>query len=206
MNISEPIMRAIEDLGFIEATEIQAKAIPVIKAGEDVIGKSQTGTGKTLAFGIPALELVDSRQKNVQVLILCPTRELAMQASGELKKLSKYMQGIACAEVYGGAPMERQIIQLKKANVVVGTPGRVMDHMRRRTLKLAELRMKQMKCSPWGSVKTLKPFWLERSHNTKQCCFLRQCHLRFYALHANSRTTHNWWKLQARLLSSTFNS
>lgn len=141
MNISEPIMRAIEDLGFIEATEIQAKAIPVIKAGEDVIGKSQTGTGKTLAFGIPALELVDSRQKNVQVLILCPTRELAMQASGELKKLSKYMQGIACAEVYGGAPMERQIIQLKKANVVVGTPGRVMDHMRRRTLKLAELRM-----------------------------------------------------------------
>jgi len=139
--LSPEIMRAIEDIGFTEATEIQKKSIPIIKQGLDIIGKSQTGTGKTLAFGIPALELIDIYKNEVQVLILCPTRELAVQAAEELIKLSKFKKGIKIADIYGGAPMERQILKLKTANIVIGTPGRVMDHLRRRTLKLENLKM-----------------------------------------------------------------
>lgn len=136
-------MRAIEAMGFENATDIQAQSIPLIQNGYDVIGRSQTGTGKTLAFGIPAIEKVETGEgkPQVQVLILCPTRELAMQACEEIKKLAQFLPGIRTADVYGGAPMDRQILKLKRANVVVGTPGRVMDHMRRRTLKLNHLKM-----------------------------------------------------------------
>lgn len=141
MNLSENISKAINDMGFQSPTEVQYKTIPIIKEGFDVIGRSQTGTGKTVAFGIPAMEIVDGKDKNVQVLILCPTRELAVQACDELKKLSKYIRGVKIVDVYGGAAMDRQIIRLKTANVVVGTPGRVMDHMRRKTLKLDNLKM-----------------------------------------------------------------
>lgn len=135
------IKRAIEEMGFETATEIQSNSIPVIQEGCDVIGRSQTGTGKTIAFGIPALETIDPALKNAQVLILCPTRELAVQACEELQKLAKFMPGIHIADVYGGAPMDRQIAKLRTANIVVGTPGRVMDHMRRKTLKLHHLKM-----------------------------------------------------------------
>lgn len=135
------IKRAIEEMGFENATEIQSNSIPVIQQGCDVIGRSQTGTGKTIAFGIPALETIDPALKNAQVLILCPTRELAVQACEELQKLAKFMPGIRTADVYGGAPMDRQIAKLRTANIVVGTPGRVMDHMRRKTLKLHHLKM-----------------------------------------------------------------
>ena len=141
IQISEDIKRAVEEMGFENATEIQAKAIPAIKEGLDVIGKSQTGTGKTVAFGIPALETIDPSLKEVQVLVLCPTRELAMQACEEMRKLSKFKEGIKIVDVYGGAPMGRQIERLKSANIVIGTPGRIMDHMRRRTLKLFDLKM-----------------------------------------------------------------
>lgn len=137
------IQRAIDEMGFTDATAIQAQAIPLIRQGADVIGRSQTGTGKTLAFGIPALECVETaaEKHNAQVLILCPTRELAQQAGDELKKLSKYMEGIRIVEVYGGTPMERQILRLKRANIVVGTPGRIMDHLNRRTLRLSSIKM-----------------------------------------------------------------
>lgn len=135
------IKRAVEEMGFETATEIQSNSIPVIQEGCDVIGRSQTGTGKTIAFGIPALEIIDPTLKNAQVLILCPTRELAVQACEELQKLAKFMPGIRTADVYGGAPMDRQIAKLRTANIVVGTPGRVMDHMRRKTLKLHHLKM-----------------------------------------------------------------
>lgn len=142
LNLSDEIIKAIEDMGFENATEIQYKAIPLIKEGLDVIGKSQTGTGKTVAFGIPCIESIDtSIKKSVQALILCPTRELAVQACEEINKLAKYISGIKTADIYGGAPIERQISKLKSANIVVGTPGRVMDHMRRRTLKLDNLKM-----------------------------------------------------------------
>ncbi len=142
LDLTEEVLRAVEDIGFDEATEIQARSIPLIKSGADVIGKSNTGTGKTAAFGIPAIESLSYEKKGVEVLILCPTRELAMQACDEIKKFSKYMGWVKPCAVYGGASMDRQILDLKKgANIVVGTPGRVMDHMRRRTLKLQNLKM-----------------------------------------------------------------
>ncbi|MGN1005800.1 MAG: DEAD/DEAH box helicase, partial [Aristaeellaceae bacterium] len=121
----------------------QAEAIPAVREGRDVIGKSQTGTGKTLAFAIPAIEKIDrsEAETSVQVLILCPTRELAQQGADEIKKLTRFMQGIWVTDVYGGAPMDRQIAHLKKCNLVIGTPGRVMDHMRRGTLSLANVKL-----------------------------------------------------------------
>ena len=142
LNLIPEIRRAVEALGFETATDIQSQSIPLIQSGRDVIGRSQTGTGKTLAFGVPALEIIDPAMRGgCQVLILCPTRELAVQACGEIRKLARFLPGIQAAEVYGGAPMDRQILRLKTANLVVGTPGRVMDHMRRGTLKLDRLKM-----------------------------------------------------------------
>lgn len=140
--LTDPIRRAVEDMGFTDATEIQAQSIPLIREGRDIIGRSQTGTGKTLAFGIPAVEAVDTSVRQPQVLILCPTRELAMQCCAELRKLSRYRPGVKPEEIYGGVPMNRQIFALRSgANIIVGTPGRVMDHMRRGTLSLDAIRL-----------------------------------------------------------------
>lgn len=142
LNISEEIQKAVDDMGFEEATPIQAQAIPHIYNGEDVIGQAQTGTGKTAAFGIPILDKIDPKDKGVQAIILTPTRELAIQVAEEFKRLSKYKKGINILPVYGGQPIERQIKALKKGvQVIIGTPGRIMDHMRRRTLKLSHVRM-----------------------------------------------------------------
>lgn len=129
-------------MGFSEATEIQSKAIPAMLEGKDLVGKSNTGTGKTAAFGIPAAVSVTRGGKNgVEVLILCPTRELAMQACKEIEKFSAYMPWVKPCAVYGGAAMDKQISELRRgANIVVGTPGRVMDHIGRKTLKLENLR------------------------------------------------------------------
>ena len=142
LNLPEEILRAVEDMGFSEATEIQSKAIPVMLEGKDLVGKSNTGTGKTAAFGIPAAVSVTRGGKNgVEVLILCPTRELAMQACKEIEKFSAYMPWVKPCAVYGGAAMDKQISELRRgANIVVGTPGRVMDHIGRNTLKLENLR------------------------------------------------------------------
>nr|WP_122013300.1 DEAD/DEAH box helicase [Maliibacterium massiliense] len=143
LHLIPELERAIDEMGFAHATDIQAQTIPLIHEGLDVIGRSQTGTGKTLAFGLPALEAIDTslREGIVQVLILCPTRELAQQACAEMRRLCRYMPGIHPVDVYGGAPMGAQIMGLKRANIVIGTPGRVMDHMRRGTLKLGALKM-----------------------------------------------------------------
>ena len=142
LNLPEEILKAVEDMGFSEATEIQSKAIPVMLEGKDLVGKSNTGTGKTAAFGIPAAVSVTRGGKNgVEVLILCPTRELAMQACKEIEKFSAYMPWVKPCAVYGGAAMDKQISELRRgANIVVGTPGRVMDHIGRKTLKLENLR------------------------------------------------------------------
>lgn len=142
LNLSEEIIKAIEEIGYTSPSEIQEKAIPVLIEGKDVIGRSNTGTGKTAAFGIPAIESIPREgTRNVEVLILCPTRELAMQACEELKKFSRFMPWVKPAAVYGGASIDKQIMDLKKgANIVVGTPGRVMDHIERRTLKLGNLK------------------------------------------------------------------
>ena len=140
--ISDEIKRSVAELGFEEPSPIQAQSIPVILTGKDVIGQAQTGTGKTAAFSIPVLEMVDPNKKCVQAVVLCPTRELAIQVSSEMRKLGKYKSGIKTLPVYGGQPIDRQIKSLKSGvQVVIGTPGRVIDHINRRTLKMDEVKM-----------------------------------------------------------------
>ncbi|MBC3788102.1 DEAD/DEAH box helicase [Spirosoma utsteinense] len=142
LDISDELLQAVTDMGFTSPSPIQAEAIPPILAGRDVIGQAQTGTGKTAAFGIPALDLIDVQDRSVQVLILCPTRELAVQVSEEIKKLAKYKRGVRTEAIYGGDSIERQIRSLKTGvHIVIGTPGRVMDHMERNTLKLGNVKM-----------------------------------------------------------------
>ncbi len=142
LDISESIKRATRDMGFEEATPIQTKSIPYLLKGQDVIGQAQTGTGKTASFAIPILEKMDLNNKKIQALVVCPTRELAIQVAKEIRKLAKYLQGVKVLPIYGGQPIKRQIKSLKKGvNIVVGTPGRIMDHMRRRTLKVQNLKM-----------------------------------------------------------------
>lgn len=142
LDISAELLSAVTDMGFTSPSPIQAEAIPPILAGRDVIGQAQTGTGKTAAFGIPALDLIDIQDRSVQTLVLCPTRELALQVAEEIKKLAKYKRGIRIEAIYGGDSIERQIRSLKSGvHIVIGTPGRVMDHMERNTLKLNNVKM-----------------------------------------------------------------
>lgn len=140
LNISQDIIKAAQDMGFEETTPIQAKAIPYLLEGRDMIAQAPTGTGKTCAFGIPAIEEIDIRQHHVQVLILCPTRELVIQVAEELSEIAKYKRGIKILPIYGGQQIERQLRALRKnPQIIVGTPGRIMDHLRRETLKLDQL-------------------------------------------------------------------
>ena len=142
LKLSEKTLRALETIGYTETTEIQEKAIPEIQKGSDLIGLSQTGTGKTAAFGIPTIENVDVKSKKTQVLILAPTRELAVQITDELRRFTKYTDGLKMLTVYGGQSIEKQIIPLRKGvQIVVGTPGRIMDHMRKKTLKLSNVKI-----------------------------------------------------------------
>lgn len=135
--LSEELLRAVNEMGFEEPTAIQAGAIPHLIEGRDLLGQAQTGTGKTCAFGIPLIENTDTEDGSIQHLILSPTRELAMQIADELNELARFKPGIRILSIYGGQPMDRQLTALRKRpQIIVGTPGRVMDHMRRRTLKL----------------------------------------------------------------------
>ncbi len=139
--MDERIVRAIRDMGFTKLSPIQEQAIPSLLEGKDIIGQAQTGTGKTAAFGIPTVQKIDPNLRKLQAVILCPTRELAIQAAEELRKLTKYMQGIKVLPVYGGQDINRQIAGLRGVQIVVGTPGRVMDHMNRRTIRLDDVKM-----------------------------------------------------------------
>ena len=140
--IDSRILRAVSEMGYEQMTPIQEQAIPKLMEGRDVIGQAQTGTGKTAAFGIPLLQRIDPKSRKLQGMILCPTRELAIQAAEELHKFSKYMHGIRVVPIYGGQDISRQIKALKGgAQIIVGTPGRVMDHMRRHTIKPDGLKM-----------------------------------------------------------------
>ncbi|MEG1432757.1 DEAD/DEAH box helicase [Eubacterium sp.] len=142
LNIDEALKKSIEEMGFEEMTEIQERAIPLLMEGGDLIGKSQTGTGKTMAFAIPAIEKIDGTMKQPQVLVLLPTRELALQVAQEFEKVLSHKPQVRVVAVFGGSSMEKQIRELRGgAQIVVGTPGRIMDHMRRKTLKLAELQL-----------------------------------------------------------------
>lgn len=140
--ISEALLQAIGDMGFEEPTPIQAMAIPQILDGKDVTGQAQTGTGKTAAFGIPIIERLDPDNKNVQAIVLSPTRELAIQTAEEFSLLMKYKKGLTVVPIYGGQPIDRQLRALKgNVQVVIGTPGRVIDHIKRGTLRLDSVKM-----------------------------------------------------------------
>jgi ATP-dependent RNA helicase DeaD len=142
LGLSPEILKAVADLGFEEASPIQSAAIPVLLEGHDVVGQSQTGSGKTAAFAIPAIELCVASDRSVQVLIMCPTRELATQVADEVHKLSAHKRGMHAVPIYGGASYERQFFELKKGvQIVIGTPGRIMDHMERGTLQLGTVKM-----------------------------------------------------------------
>ena len=142
LNLSPELLRAIEDLGYTQTTLIQEKTIPVMLAGLDLIGQSQTGTGKTAAYGLPLIEsIIPSDKKRPQALIMCPTRELSIQVAEELRKFSKYKEGVRTVTIYGGQPISIQIHDLKNgADIIVGTPGRIKDHIDRHTLKFDGVR------------------------------------------------------------------
>lgn len=141
LNLSEPVLRALSEMGFEEATSIQQACIPSIMEGRDMLGQAQTGTGKTAAFGIPIVEQVNTKLGEIQTIVLCPTRELAIQVTGELMKIGRFIDGLNVVPVYGGQPISRQLKALKRgAQVVVGTPGRTIDHLKRGTIRLDHLK------------------------------------------------------------------
>ena len=142
LNLGKELLKGVADLGFEEPSPIQALAIPLVLEGRDLVGQAQTGTGKTAAFGLPALQKINSRSKKTQVLVLCPTRELAVQVAGEVSSLAAHLRGIAVLPVYGGQALDRQIRALQRGvQFVVGTPGRVLDHLERGTLNLENLEL-----------------------------------------------------------------
>ncbi|MDD2659825.1 MAG: DEAD/DEAH box helicase, partial [Methylococcales bacterium] len=133
----EPLLKALDDVGYETPSPIQAQVIPYMLQGKDVLGQAQTGTGKTAAFALPILSRIDIRQKDPQVLVLAPTRELAIQVAEAFQRYAAHLKGFHVLPIYGGQDYSTQLRQLKRgAHVVVGTPGRVMDHMRKGTLNL----------------------------------------------------------------------
>ena len=139
-NLSKEVLKAVVEMGFEEPSPIQKQAIPTMLNDEDIIGQAQTGTGKTASFGIPIVEKVNKNNKTTQAMVLCPTRELSIQVAEEISKLAKY-KGVTVVPIYGGQPIERQIRSLKMGvQVVVGTPGRVIDHIKRKTLKTENIK------------------------------------------------------------------
>lgn len=139
LGLSKDVLKGIDAMGYVSPSPIQEKAIPVLLEGKDIIGQAQTGTGKTLAFGSVLLSQIERKEKHVQALILSPTRELALQIHEELKRIGKFTN-LSIVSVFGGSDIERQIRDLKKgADVVVGTPGRVQDLMRRKVLKIDQI-------------------------------------------------------------------
>ncbi len=139
LGLNPQLMKAVEELGFTEATPIQIKCIPLIREGKDVVGQSGTGSGKTAAFGLPMLEVIEPRQ-GIQALILTPTRELCVQVHDSLRSFGRYVH-IKTTAVYGGVGIGPQIDHLRNAEIVVGTPGRILDHLERRTLRLDRVKI-----------------------------------------------------------------
>jgi ATP-dependent RNA helicase DeaD len=141
LDLSESVLKAVKSIGYETPSPIQAQIIPFIMAGRDVLGQAQTGTGKTAAFAMPILTRIDIKQKEPQALVLAPTRELAIQVAEAFQSYAAHIKGFHVLPIYGGQDYTVQLRQLNRgAHVVVGTPGRVMDHMRRGTLKLDQLK------------------------------------------------------------------
>lgn len=141
LGVDQSILKAIQEMGFENPTPIQEQTIPVyLETGRDILGLAQTGTGKTAAFGLPILQLIDAEVRHIQALIICPTRELCLQISRDLANFSKYHHGIRTAAVYGGASIEKQISEIKRGvHIVVATPGRLMDLMSRKAVNINQV-------------------------------------------------------------------
>lgn len=141
-DLSPELLRAVERMGFTEMTEIQEKAIPVMLQGHEIIAKAPTGTGKTCAFGIPIIERLDLESSHIQAVILSPTRELAIQITEELRLLAQFKKNVRIVTTYGGQPIGKQITALKRgAQIVVATPGRLLDHIQRKTINLSQTKI-----------------------------------------------------------------
>ncbi|MEI6131449.1 MAG: DEAD/DEAH box helicase [Bacillota bacterium] len=142
LELSKEVLKGIEKMGFEEATPIQTQAIGPMLEGRDIIGQAPTGTGKTCAFGIPIIENLDTHNDQIQVLILCPTRELVLQTAEELTSVAHFKHGVRILPIYGGQQIDRQIVGLRKRpHILVATPGRMMDHLRRKTAKIDGLQV-----------------------------------------------------------------
>ena len=186
------IIRAVEEMGFETMTPIQEQAIPVMLEGRDLIGQAQTGTGKTAAFGIPIIQKIDPEERGLQAIILCPTRELAIQAAEEIRRFAKYMHEVKVLPVYGGQDISRQIRALSKGvQVVVGTPGRVMDHMRRHTLKTNKVRMVVLdeadEMLNMGFREDIETILKDMPEERQTALFQLQCQGRFWKSQRNTR-------------------
>ncbi len=141
LDLANPILKAVEEAGYESPSAIQAETIPHLLVGHDLIGQAQTGTGKTAAFSLPLLSRLDLSSKDTQILVLAPTRELAIQVAEAMQSYARHLKGFHIMPIYGGQSIGIQLKQLRRgAHVVVGTPGRVMDHLRRKTLKLGNLK------------------------------------------------------------------
>lgn len=140
LNLYPALQQMIVKMGYTNLTEIQEKAIPVALNNQDIIGKSHTGTGKTIAFILPILQNLDTQLKRPQTIILCPTHELATQIIGQVRKFATYLEGVNATLICGGSHMQRQIYALRKSNIIVGTPGRIADHINRKTLRLDKIK------------------------------------------------------------------
>ena len=181
LGLPENILKAVQELGYETPSPIQAQAIPTLLTGKDILGQAQTGTGKTAAFALPLLANIDPKKNETQVLVLAPTRELAIQVAEACQSYAKHMKGFNVLPIYGGQSYSNQLRQLKRgAQVVVGTPGRVMDHMRRETLKLNNLKnlstgLKLMKCCAWALLMMLSGSWSTPLKTDKLHYSLQQC-------------------------------
>jgi ATP-dependent RNA helicase DeaD len=138
--LGQDVIQAVSDMGFEEATPIQAIAIPVALEGRDMIGQAQTGTGKTAAFGVPLINKIPASEDRIVALIMAPTRELAIQVAEEIEKLGRF-KGLRSLAIYGGQDISRQIRSLKRRpQIIIGTPGRLLDHINRKTIRLDDVR------------------------------------------------------------------
>ncbi|MDR1126039.1 MAG: DEAD/DEAH box helicase [Deltaproteobacteria bacterium] len=176
LNLCKELLKGVVDLGFEEPSPIQALAIPLVLEGRDLVGQAQTGTGKTAAFGLPALQKINARSKKTQALVLCPTRELAVQVAGEVSALAAHLRGIAVLPVYGGQALDRQIRALQRGvQFVVGTPGRVLDHLERGTLNLEHLELLVLdeadEMLDMGFREDIESVLTEAPENCQKICF-----------------------------------
>ena len=181
IKLNKDITKALNELGFIKPTPIQSKTIPLLMDSDrDLIGSAQTGTGKTAAFGIPSIHLTNVSDKRAQTLILCPTRELCMQITSDLKKYSKYLNKIHIVPVYGGASITTQIRALNRGSqIVIGTPGRTKDLIKRKKLLLGSVGRIVLdeadEMLSWDSRKTWTLYFQKRQGKSRHYCSQQRC-------------------------------